>query len=143
MCDFSISLSNLSYEIVNFCQAKSFSFFMLFTLLKMITYDVEIYLSHAMLKAPFFGFWDIHVVVVKVMVAIAVFLIEFVPIVAVAIVVVAIVVIVIVIAPIVVERIAVDPIVVVPIRVDAIVVVPIVHSRLGSFAGLYTIVLIV
>lgn len=111
---------------------------MLFTLLKMISYDVEIYLSHAMLKAPFFGFWDIHVVVVKVMVAIAVFLIEFVPIVAVAIVVVAIVVIVIVIAPIVVERIAVDPIVVVPIRV-----VPIVHSRLGSFAGLYTIVLIV
>ena len=82
MYDFSISLSNLSYEIVNFCQAKSFSLFMLFTLLKMISYDVEIYLSHAMLKAPFFGFWDIHVVVVKVMVAIAVFLIEFVPIVA-------------------------------------------------------------
>ena len=143
MYDFRISFSNLTYEIVNFCQAKSFSLFMLFTLLKMISYDVEIYLSYAMLKAPFFGFWDIHVVVVKVMVAIAVFLIEFVPIVAVAIVVVAIVVIVIVIAPIVVERIAVDPIVVVPIRVDAIVVVPIVHSRLGSFAGLYTIVVIV
>ena len=143
MYDFRISFSNLTYEIVNFCQAKSFSLFMLFTLLKMISYDVEIYLSYTMLKAPFFGFWDIHVVVVKVMVAIAVFLIEFVPIVAVAIVVVAIVVIVIVIAPIVVERIAVDPIVVVPIRVDAIVVVPIVHSRLGSFAGLYTIVVIV
>lgn len=143
MYDFRISFSNLTYEIVNFCQAKSFSLFMLFTLLKMISYDVEIYLSYAMLKAPFFGFWDIHVVVVKVMVAITVFLIEFVPIIAVAIVVVAIVVIVIVIAPIVVERIAVDPIVVVPIRVDAIVVVPIVHSRLGSFAGLYTIVLIV
>lgn len=29
---------------------------MLFTLLKMISYDVEIYLSHAMLKAPFFRF---------------------------------------------------------------------------------------
>lgn len=130
MYDFRISFSNLTYEIVNFCQAKSFSLFMLFTLLKMISYDVEIYLSYAMLKAPFFGFWDIHVVVVKVMVAITVFLIEFVPIIAVAIVVVAIVVIVIVIAPIVVERIAVDPIVVVPIRVDAIVVVPIVHSRL-------------
>lgn len=143
MYDFRISFSNLTYEIVNFCQAKSFSLFMLFTLLKMISYDVEIYLSYAMLKAPFFGFWDIHVVVVKVMVAITVFLIEFVPIIAVAIVVVAIVVIVIVIAPIVVERIAVDPIVVVPIRVDAIVVVPIVHSRLGSFAGLYTIVVIV
>ena len=143
MYDFRISFSNLTYEIVNFCQAKSFSLFMLFTLLKMISYDVEIYLSYAMLKAPFFGFWDIHVVVVKVMVAITVFLIEFVPIIAVAIVVVAIVVIVIVIAPIVVERIAVDPIVVVPIRVDATVVVPIVHSRLGSFAGLYTIVLIV
>ena len=130
MYDFRISFSNLTYEIVNFCQAKSFSLLMLFTLLKMISYDVEIYLSYAMLKAPFFGFWDIHVVVVKVMVAITVFLIEFVPIIAVAIVVVAIVVIVIVIAPIVVERIAVDPIVVVPIRVDAIVVVPIVHSRL-------------
>lgn len=130
MYDFRISFSNLTYEIVNLCQAKSFSLFMLFTLLKMISYDVEIYLSYAMLKAPFFGFWDIHVVVVKVMVAITVFLIEFVPIIAVAIVVVAIVVIVIVIAPIVVERIAVDPIVVVPIRVDAIVVVPIVHSRL-------------
>ena len=130
MYDFRISFSNLSYEIVNFCQTKSFSLFMLFTLLKMISYDVEIYLSHRMLKAPFFGFWDIHVVVVKVMVAITVFLIEFVPIVAVAIVVVAIVVIVIVIAPIVVERIAVDPIVVVPFRVDAIVVVPIVCSRL-------------
>lgn len=130
MYDFRISFSNLTYEIVNFCQAKSFSLFMLFTLLKMISYDVEIYLSYAMLKAPFFGFWDIHVVVVKVMVAITVFLIEFVPIIAVTIVVVAIVVIVIVIAPIVVERIAVDPIVVVPIRVDATVVVPIVHSRL-------------